>query len=139
MRLFVIKPICLKRAGKIFDLAPGAIVEIAKQEKAKTLIDSGYVRPLLPPDEAGKPVAAKIYSHILQDTVWLALDPAFAGDGDGIPVYFIEEIRMMRGADEHTKKLLHAIKKIGSQLVAVNNISGTLVNVNKIRRDSKCS
>lgn len=72
-------------------------------------------------NDAGKPVAAKIYSHILQDTVWLALDPTFTGDGDGTPVYTIEEIRMMRGADEHTMRLLHACKKeMGGILVKAN-------------------
>ena len=111
MRLYVLKPIRLKRAGKLFDVSPGAIVEISKPEKAQALIDGGYVRPLLPPDEAGKPIGAKIYSNILQDTIWVAFDSTFTGDTDGIPVYSIEEILMMRGADEHTMRLLHACKK----------------------------
>jgi len=69
----------------VFDIQPGAIITIPRPEKAQALIQSGHVRPLLPPDEAG--------------------------DTDGIPVYSIEEILMMRGADEHTMRLLHACKK----------------------------
>ena len=125
MRLFVIKSIRLKRAGKLFDVSPGAIVEISKPEKAQALIASGHVRPILPPDEAGKPIAAKIYSHILQDTVWVAFDRSFTGNGDGIVVYSIEEILMMRGADEHTMRMLHACKKeIGGVLTSAKESKG---------------
>jgi|SRR3990170_8729585 len=111
MKLIVLKHIRLRKAGKVFDIQPGAIITIPRPEKAQALIQSGHVRPLLPPDEAGKPIGAKIYSNILQDTIWVAFDSTFTGDTDGIPVYSIEEILMMRGADEHTMRLLHACKK----------------------------
>jgi len=123
MRLLVLKSIKLKKAGRLFDISPGGIVEIKDPRKAQHLIQAGYVKPLPPPDQAGKPVAAKIYSHILQDTVWLALDPSFVGDGDGIPVYTIEELRMLKGADEGTIKLLHACKKeVGGVLVLAREL-----------------
>ena len=71
-------------------------------------------------DSSSTPVAAKIYSRILQDTVWLILDPSFIGDGDGVPVYSIEELRMMRVAPEEEILQVHTIKKeLGGVLVAV--------------------
>ena len=111
MRLYVRKPIRLKIAGRLFDIQLGGIVEIKDPRKAQGLIESGHVRPLLPPDEAGKPIAAKIYSHILQNTVLAGAIPTFTGDGDGIPVYTIEEIRMMRGASPDEIRTIHNIKK----------------------------
>jgi hypothetical protein len=52
--------------------------------------------------------------------VWLSIDPSFIADGDGIPVYTIEELRMMRGATPKEAGQVHMIKKeIGGVLVAV--------------------
>jgi len=123
--------------GQIVQHNPGEKLQV-NVKVVQPLVNGGFVRLLESLDKAQKPIAAKIYSHILQDIVWLPLDPAFTGDGDGIPVYSIEEIRMMRGADEYNMRLLHAIKKIGSRLIAVKDTGATLVDANKIRRDSEC-
>src|SRR3972149_2070769 len=119
MRLFVIKSIRLKRAGKLFDVSPGAIVEISKPEKAQALIASGHVRPILPPDEAGKPIAAKIFSKILNDTVWVVTSPeAICFIPDGEIYYLPEEIRNLKGATPEEIRQIHMVKKeIGGILV----------------------
>lgn len=72
-------------------------------------------------DSSGTSVAAKIYSKVLRDTVWLALDPSFIGDGDEIPVYTITELRMMQGATPEEIRQAHMIKKeIGGVLIKTN-------------------
>ena len=99
MRLYVRKPIRLKIAGRLFDIQLGGIVEIKDPRKAQGLIESGHVRPLLPPDEAGKIQAVRIYSKILQDEVWVLTSPdamTFVPDGE---IYYLpEEIRNLKGA-----------------------------------------
>src|SRR3990172_10007204 len=99
MRLYVLKSIKLKKAGRVFDVSPGAIVEIEKPEKAKTLINSGHVRPLLSPDIAGKLQAARIFLKILDEEVWVVTHPdALSLVPEGVIVYLPEEIRNLRGA-----------------------------------------
>ena len=123
MRLYVLKPITLKKAGHLFDISLGAIVEISKPEKAQTLIDGGYVRPLLLPDEAGKVQAARIYSHILQEEVWVITYPeALSLIPDGEVVYYPEEIKSHKGASPEEIRQIHKIKKeLGGRLVAVKD------------------
>lgn len=119
MKLYVIKPIRLKRAGKLFDVSPGAIVEISKPEKAQALIDSGHVRPLLPPDVVGEIQAVRIYSKILQDEVWVLTSPdAMAFISIGAIVYHPEEIQNLRGATEDEIRAVHRVKKeLGGRLI----------------------
>lgn len=69
--------------------------------------------------EGSKPIAAKIYSHILQDTVWVALAPTFQTD-DGIAVYTPEEVRGLRGASPEDIRAVHRVKReLGGHLVSV--------------------
>ena len=126
MRLYVLKPIRLKKAGRVFSVSPGAIVEISKQEKAKVLIDGGYVRPLLPPDESGKVQAARIYSNIPGAEVWVVTHPeaiSYIPDGE---VYFLpEEVRYLKDATPNEIRMIYQVKKeLGSSsiLISVNAI-----------------
>ena len=74
--------------------------------------------------EGDKPIGAKIYSHILQDHVWIAISPSFQPD-DGIPVYYPEEIRNLKGATPKEINIIHLFKKeLGGKLVAVGNNKG---------------
>ena len=127
MRLYVLKPIRLKRAGKLFDVSPGAIVEISSPEKAQTLIDGGYVKPLLPPDEAGRPYAAKIFSRILNEAVWVVTKPeAISYIPDGEIYYLPEEIRNLKGATPEEIRMIHSIKKeLGGRLVSAKESKGS--------------
>lgn len=123
MKLLVLKPIKLKKSGRLFDVSPGAIVEISTPEKAKTLIESGHVRPLLP-DEVGKPYAVKIFSKVLDDTVWIITHPdaiSFVPDGE---IYYLpEEIRGIKGASPEEIRLIHTCKKeLNGQLVSATEI-----------------
>lgn len=69
--------------------------------------------------EGNKPVAAKVYSRILQDQVWIALAPPFQAD-DGIPVYLPEEIRNLRGATPDEIRAVQRVKKeLGGKLIPV--------------------
>ena len=122
MRLYVLKSIKLKKAGRVFDVSPGAIVEIEKPEKAKTLINSGHVRPLLSPDIAGKLQAARIFLKILDEEVWVVTHPdALSLVPEGVIVYLPEEIRNLRGATPEEIRTMHKVKKeFGGKLLAVN-------------------
>lgn len=106
----VLKPFKAKCKGLVVQHNPGERLQV-KIKVVPSLVSGGFVRLLEPLDKIKSPIAAKIYSHILQDTVWVAFDSIFTGDDDGIVVYSIEEIRMMRGADEHDMRLIHACKK----------------------------
>ena len=117
MKVEVLKPFRARSKGEIVQHNPGEKIQI-RVDKVPPLLNAGVIRLLEPLDKAEEPIAAKIYSHILQDTIWVAFDSTFTGDADGILVYSIEEIRMMRGADEHTMRMLHACKKeLGGVLV----------------------
>lgn len=122
MRLYVLKRIKLRKSGQIFDVSPGAIVEIAKPEKAKPLIDGGYVRPLLPPDAAGKVQAARIWSNTLQAEIWvITCQEALSLVPEGAVCYLPDEIRNLRGATPEEIRQIHLIKKeMGGRLLAVN-------------------
>jgi hypothetical protein len=70
--------------------------------------------------EGNMPVGTKIFSHILQDTVWVAIDPIFQAN-DGIPVYYPEEIQNLKGATPDEVQAVHRVKKeFGGKLIAVN-------------------
>lgn len=121
MRLYVLRPIKLKKAGRLFDMFPGSIVEILRPEKAKALIDGGYVRSLLPPDQAGKVQAAKIFSKVLDDVIWVVTGPeALSLVPEGAIVYLPEEIRNLKGATPEEIRTIHKIKvELGGKLIAV--------------------
>ena len=122
MKLYVLKPIRLKRAGRVFDVAPGAIVEISKPEKAKVLIDSGHVRAILPPDEVGDIQAVRIYSKILQDEIWVLTSPAGMSlcPADAV-VYLPDEIQNLKGASHEDIQAIHRAKlELDGKLIAVN-------------------
>lgn len=70
--------------------------------------------------EGNMPVGTKIFSHILQDTVWVAIDPIFQAN-DGILVYYPEEIQNLKGATPDEVQAVHRVKKeLGGKLIAVN-------------------
>lgn len=86
----------------------------------KKVIDEMMNIPGTLRSEGRRPIAAKIYSHILEDHVWIALDPPFQAN-DGIPVYLPEEIRNLRGATPEEIRAVHRVKKeFGGKLIAVN-------------------
>ena len=88
--------------------------------KFKEVIDAMLQIQGILRSEGETPVAAKIFSHILQDHVWIALDPTFQAD-DVIPVYLPEEIRNLRGATTEEISAVHRVKKeLGGKLIAVN-------------------
>lgn len=110
MKLYVLKPIRLKRAGKLFDVAPGA-VSVSKPDAVQALIDSGHVRACQSGDME-KPFAARIFSKILDDEIWaLTSAEAMAFVPDGAVTYLPEEIRNLRGASEDEIRTIHMIKK----------------------------
>ena len=101
-------------------LEMNATWEAMDYPKFKEVIDVMLQIPGILRSEGEKPVAAKIFSHILQDHVWIALDPTFQAD-DGIPVYMPEEIRNLRGATPEDIRTFHRVKKeLGGQLISVN-------------------
>ena len=101
-------------------LEMNATWEAMDYPKFKEVIDVMLQIPGILRSEGEKPVAAKIFSHILQDHVWIALDPTFKAD-DGIPVYMPEEIRNLRGATPEDIRTFHRVKKeLGGQLISVN-------------------
>jgi len=111
MRLYVLKTIKLKKAGKLLDVSPGAIVEISKPEKAQALIAGGHVSPILP-DDVGKPFAFRLFLKILDEEVWVVTHPdAIAFVPAGAVVYLPEEIRNLRGASPDEIRQVHMIKK----------------------------
>ena len=112
MKLIVLKHIRLRKAGKLFDIKPGAIITIPRPEKAQALIQSGHVRPILPPDEAGKVQAVRIYSKILEDEVWVCNSPsAVSLVPMGAVVYLQDEIRNLKGATPEDVQAVHRVKK----------------------------
>ena len=121
MRLYVLKPIRLKRAGKLFDVSPGAIVEISKPEKAQTLIASGHVRPFLP-DDVGKPFAFRLFLKILGEEVWVVTHPEAIAFVSAVGIYYLpEEIRGLRGATPEEIQAVHRVKReLGGKLITVN-------------------
>src|SRR3990172_7668635 len=121
MRLLVLRPIKLKKAGRLFDIAPEAVVEIAKPEKARVLIESGHIRPLLPPDEAGKLQAARIFLKVIGCEIWVVTHPdALPLVPVGAVVYLPEEIKNLRGASPEDIQAVHRVKcGLGGCLISV--------------------
>ncbi|HBO83539.1 MAG TPA: hypothetical protein DD641_00815 [Deltaproteobacteria bacterium] len=123
MKLFVLKPIKLKKAGRLFDITPGAIVEIKDPRKAHTLIESGHIKPS---DETGKVHAARIYSKILCEEVWVVTSPEAISYIPNDEIYYLpEEIRNLKGATPEEIRQIHMIKKeIGGCLVSAKESKG---------------
>lgn len=86
----------------------------------KEIIEKMSAIPSILKPEGMRPIGAKIYSHILQDTVWVAIDPTFQAN-DGIPVYYPEEIQNLKGATPDEVQAVHRVKKeFGGKLIVVN-------------------
>ncbi|MCC7203115.1 MAG: hypothetical protein IT393_10710 [Nitrospirae bacterium] len=128
MRLYVLKPIKLMKAGKVFDVSPGGIVEILKPEKAQALISAGYVRPILP-DEVKDVQAARIFSKTLNEEVWILRDPEAATYiPENAITFTIAELKLLKGASPEEIQAVHRVKK---------ELSGTLISVLE-RKEKSC-
>lgn len=121
MKLLVLKPIRLKKQGRLSDSKPGDTVEIKNPEKAKPLINGGYLKSLPPPDSSGPPQAMRIWSSVVGEPIWLILSP----DGiqyvqEGEAAYTREEIHHLRDATPEEVRVTHMVKKeLGGHFVMV--------------------
>lgn len=122
MKLYVLRTIKLKKAGRLFDIKKTAAVSVSKPDSAQALLDSGHVRACQPGD-IKKPFAARIYSKILNDEIWVVTSPeAIAFVPDDTVTYLPEEIQNLRGSTPDEIKAIHMIKKsIGGKLIAVED------------------
>lgn len=108
--------------GEIF-IKHGQVFKPSEPSDASELIKGGFVEPvILPPDQAGRPYAAKIYSKILNDTVWVLTHPsAIAFVPDDAVTYLPEEIKNLCHATPEEIRQLHRVKKeLGGKLIATN-------------------
>lgn len=53
--------------------------------------------------------AIKIYSHVLEDEIWLILDRSFIPH-DGLACYYPEEMPLLKGKSLEDLKLIHETK-----------------------------
>lgn len=98
----------------------GRYLDIARKVSNTTLpVKQELVKKVSP-----KRYAAKIYSKILNDTVWVVTHPeAISYVPEGEIYYLPEEIRNLRGSTPEGLQAVHKIKKeIGGQLIMVNDI-----------------
>ena len=123
MKIRALKELRFKTSrGEIF-IKHGQVFKPSDPSDASELIKGGFVEPvILPPDQVGRPYAAKIYSKILDDTVWVLTHPsAISFIPEGACVYLPEEIRNLRGVIPEEISAIHRVKKeLGGKLIAVN-------------------
>jgi hypothetical protein len=60
-----------------------------------------------PPE--GRLLAVLICSHILEASIWLAMDDSF-DPGDGLAVFYAGELEFLKTKDPHTLRAIHAVK-----------------------------
>ena len=91
MKVRALKQLTFKTSKGEITVKPGQVFKPAEPEK---LIHAGLVEPvILPPDQVGRPYAAKIFSKILDDTVWVVTHPdAISFIPEGACVYLPDEI-----------------------------------------------
>ena len=124
MKVRALRELRFKTSKGEITVKPGQVFKPAEPEK---LIHAGLVEPvILPPDQVGRPYAAKIFSRILDDIVWIVTSPeAIAFIPAGEIYYLPEEIRNLRGASAEEICQIHMIKKeLGGKLIVVNNREG---------------
>src|SRR3972149_1387052 len=99
--------------GEIF-IKHGQVFKPSDPSDASELIKGGFVEPvILPPDQVGRPYAAKIYSKILNDTVWIVTSPEAIAFIPAREIYYLpEEISNLRGASAEEIRQIHMVKKI---------------------------
>lgn len=109
MRVKALKKLTFNTSKGIVTIEKGKIFKPADSE---LLIKAGLVEPvILPPDQAGRPIAAKIYSKILDATVWVVTHPdAICFIPKGEIYYLPEEIRNLRGASPEEVRQIYMMK-----------------------------
>jgi len=111
MTVEVLKTFKAKCKGQVVQHNPGEKLQVIIKV-VPSLVNGGFVRLLEPLDKAEEPIAAKIYSRILDDTVWVVTHPGaicFVPDGE---IYYLPaEIRNLRGASPDEIRQVHMIKK----------------------------
>lgn len=120
MMCLVLRPFRLQRQGRVALHKPGEKVRV-KISVVPPLVNGGFVRLLEPLDKVVEPVAARIYSRILDDEIWVVTHPeAMSLVPPGEVVYLPEEIRGLRGASPEDIKAVHRVKReLGGELIAV--------------------
>lgn len=61
----------------------------------------------------GKVRAYRIFSEVLQDDIWLILDPSFVPD-DGLACYYAEEICFLKDKSPDELRSIHKVKAVFS-------------------------
>lgn len=121
MTIKVLKPFKAKCNGRVVQHNPGERLQV-KIKVVSSLVSGGFIRLLEPMDKAMEPIAAKIYSKILDDTVWVVThQDAICFIPDGEIYYLPEEIQCLKGASLEDIQTIHRIKRaLGGKLISVN-------------------
>lgn len=124
MKAQVMKSFKARYKGQVVEHSPGEKLQV-NIKVAQPLINGGFIRLLESLDTTGKPYAVKIFSKILNDTVWIITHPdaiSFVPDGE---IYYLpEEIRNLRGATPEEVSAVHQVKQ---------SLNGVLTSVTEIK------